>query len=667
MSARRSRSALATLVATLAGCGGGGTGQPASYTVGGTVTGLSGTVVLQDNAGDDLSVSASGPFTFHTAVASGAHYAVTVRTQPAGQTCSVAHGVGTISSANVTGVEVTCATDTYLIGGNVSGLSGTVVLQNGGGNDLAITANGPFHFSTPVSYGSGYAVTVHAQPMGQACSVANGAGTVSGADVTSVAVTCATNRYLVGGSISGLSGTVVLQDNGGDDLTLTANGPFHFSTPVSHGGAYAVTVLTQPVGQTCAVANDAGTVSGADVTTVAVTCTTITYPTGVLDPAFGTGGVVTSDPGGLTSGATAVARDADSLYVAGFDSAPGAYEWRVEKRTLLDGSLESGFGVNGVIQGGSGPAQALAIAIDGTFMYLAGYDTVAGQAACRIEKRNLADGSLVAGFGSAGVILSSATFLCYHKALAIDSSSMYVAGTDGPNFRVEKRSLADGTLDTSFGVGGVASSYVGGSSTGANAIAIDGTFMYLAGVDTWPGSYEWRIEKRRLSDGALEGGFGSGGAVQMDASSGEDWATSIAIDASSLYVAGYESFATTWRIEKRSLGSGALDTGFGTGGVVQVSSGGYGNHPYGVATDGTSLFAVGCRPVAGTSRLTIERRAILDGSLVSGFGSGGVVAGPASAAGDCAVAVVLDPASLYVVGNDGAPGHAEWHVEKRSR
>ena len=40
--------------------------------VGGTVSGLSGTVVLQDNGGDNLSVSTNGSFTFATAVPAGA-------------------------------------------------------------------------------------------------------------------------------------------------------------------------------------------------------------------------------------------------------------------------------------------------------------------------------------------------------------------------------------------------------------------------------------------------------------------------------------------------------------------------------------------------------------------------------------------------------------------
>jgi Putative esterase len=421
-------------------------------------------VVLQDNGGDNLTVSANGPFTFATKLASGAAYAVTVQTQPAGQTCTVASGSGTIGSANVTNVAVSCASNpTFSVGGNVSGLTGSVVLQDNSGDDLTVSANGPFTFATQLAAGASYNVTVKTQPSGQTCTVASGTGTIGSANVTNVAVSCAatggtatsaadgfnradgplgsnwaditdgglaitsqavagtktgagdagltgdswaadtftsnqysqvqvtatqltggqwigpsvraqsggqngyvgiyfwnsgspqlmlfkrsagnwtqiggtvnisaltagatlavqatgstisfllngtqkisatdtsftggapgimsfgtgqvdnwtggsgtvpggTSTFTVGGTVSGLTGTVVLQDNGGDDLSVTANGSFTFATPVTDGGSYAVTVKTQPSGQTCTVASGSGTVSGANVTSVAVTC-----------------------------------------------------------------------------------------------------------------------------------------------------------------------------------------------------------------------------------------------------------------------------------------------------------------------------------------------------------------------------------------------------------
>ena len=105
------------LACLLTACGGGGddaTSPPSGdgFTLGGTVTGLAagGALVLQNNGGDDLAVSANGGFTFATPLAAGAAYAVAVKTQPAGQACTVKSGSGTLGSANQSSVEVACAT-----------------------------------------------------------------------------------------------------------------------------------------------------------------------------------------------------------------------------------------------------------------------------------------------------------------------------------------------------------------------------------------------------------------------------------------------------------------------------------------------------------------------------------------------------------------------------
>ena len=173
--------------------------QPAlqSYTIGGNVSGLAGGgLVLQQGGGDDLAIAADGSFTFATPVIDGGGYVVIVSVQPTDQTCVVANGKGTVAGANVTDVDVTCATippATYRIGGHVSGLAGSgLVLQQNGGDDLAIAADGTFTFATPVQDGGAYSVTVLTQPGNpqQTCTVADGSGTVDGADVTDVAVAC---------------------------------------------------------------------------------------------------------------------------------------------------------------------------------------------------------------------------------------------------------------------------------------------------------------------------------------------------------------------------------------------------------------------------------------------------------------------------------------------
>ena len=85
--------------------------------------------------------------------------------------------------------------------------------------------------------------------------------------------------YTVGGSTTGLRGEVVLQNSGGDTLSITANAPFSFTTAVANGAAYAVTVLTQPTDQACTVGNGTGAIDGADVTNVSVTCAYTTSAT----------------------------------------------------------------------------------------------------------------------------------------------------------------------------------------------------------------------------------------------------------------------------------------------------------------------------------------------------------------------------------------------------
>jgi hypothetical protein len=96
----------------LAACGGGSSAPMSSYTVGGTVTGLSGSgLILQNNAGNDLAISAPGAFTFTGSLSSGAAYSVTVAAQPSApaQNCVVTNGSGMVGTANVADVAVACA------------------------------------------------------------------------------------------------------------------------------------------------------------------------------------------------------------------------------------------------------------------------------------------------------------------------------------------------------------------------------------------------------------------------------------------------------------------------------------------------------------------------------------------------------------------------------
>jgi hypothetical protein len=287
-----------------------------TFTVGGTVSGLSGTVVLQNNGGDNESINSDGAYTFNTSINYGTGYNVTILTQPVGQTCVVSNGSNTITS-NVSNVNVTCTINTHTVGGTVTGLVGTLVLQNNGSDNKILIANGAYTFSTAIDYGSAYNVTVLTQPAGQTCTVSNGAGTIS-SNVTNADINCVSSTHTVGGVVSGLTGTVVLQNNGGDNESISVNGAYTFDTSLTYGASYSVTVLTQPIGQTCVVLNSSGTITG-NVSNVNISC----------DETFSLGGTFTGIPNG--SSVTLIDNESGQTFVvSGVPSATGSFTLTTE-------------------------------------------------------------------------------------------------------------------------------------------------------------------------------------------------------------------------------------------------------------------------------------------------------------------------------------------------
>lgn len=190
-----------------------------TYTVGGTVIGLDlgGSLVLQNNKDDDLTVTADGDFTFATELADNAIYDVTILTNDSGKTCNVSKGKNMITSANVDNVTIVCHANSYNVGGTISGLPANkeIILQNNLQDNLTVTANGTFTFTTKIPQGGGYGVSVLKEPSNANCTVSSGAGTIA-ADVTNVAVTCVETPSLImfrsSGRTSGLIGSFILAD-----------------------------------------------------------------------------------------------------------------------------------------------------------------------------------------------------------------------------------------------------------------------------------------------------------------------------------------------------------------------------------------------------------------------------------------------------------------------
>lgn len=252
-------------------------------TVGGNVKGLTtdglSTLYMGNEANFTSKLIADGPFSFK--VASNGSYNIRVAQQPNPVNCTVVNGVGKMTSETpVTNISVTCVPNVPIKGvlhnlvvGTTIGLSRnsntTAELTRTQAAEPAVqvpplpAVDNSFTLPLYVVSGQTYDVSVTSQPVAQVCSVVNGKGTADNtnlASATNVAVYCVPGvpvSVTLAGLKTGLF--ISLSNNGNDPLNMFASGVLSFNKNLLNGGAYAVTIVTQPVGQTCTVTNGSGT------------------------------------------------------------------------------------------------------------------------------------------------------------------------------------------------------------------------------------------------------------------------------------------------------------------------------------------------------------------------------------------------------------------------
>jgi hypothetical protein len=248
-------------------------------------------LVLQLNGDASISVpTGATTATIATNVSGGTSYAVTIQTQPAGQSCTVERGSGLVANDNVSSIAVTCVDDpvaepTYAVGGPIIDLFGHgLILRLNDDADLLFqvapdSGARSFQFLAKLPAGAAYTVYIAQQPLSprQTCEISGGQGVIAG-DVSNVTVTCNRVPYQVAGRIYGLTaaGLVLQMSYAGAAVPQTLNvaadaSGFAFPELVAADAEFEVGILTQPLGQTCTILFGRG-LSLTDVNDVAVRC-----------------------------------------------------------------------------------------------------------------------------------------------------------------------------------------------------------------------------------------------------------------------------------------------------------------------------------------------------------------------------------------------------------
>jgi len=408
------------------------------------------------------------------------------------------------------------------------------------------------------------------------------------------------------------------------DLDTSFSGDGRLTTDFNAGYDYACGVALLPDGKILAGGYGDGKIALARYTAA-----------GDLDWSFDGDGKATAGFGGGYDYVQAAAVQADGKLLVAGTTEDGDFRLI---RYKVDGSLDASFGTGGaaVADFGANWAEARAVTIqaDGKII-VAGY-AYNGSNADFALVRFTAAGALDTSFGTWGkVIVDFNNTDDYAFGMAIDSLGRIVlagysyGGGNGADFALARFS-ASGVLDTSFGTGGKTTTDFAGRDDYANGVAIDSQDrIVLAGFRydvNWSGAFALA---RYTSDGELDEDFGADGLVAADF--GGYWAEARAVAvqpdgkivAAGVWDDGYGSCFAVARFDDE----GALDAGFGTGGLAAAAFDGYGAYAYAVAIQSDGKIVAGGSSYNDTD-WTCDfalARFTADGSLDSDFGAGGMM------------------------------------------
>ncbi|WP_152054427.1 matrixin family metalloprotease [Tautonia marina] len=360
---------------------------------------------------------------------------------------------------------------------------------------------------------------------------------------------------------------------------------------------------------------------------------------GALDESFDGDGLLTTTISDYDAALDVTVQQDGRVVAAGYAKGPDGTNDFTLMRYLPDGSLDPSFGDSGLVMTAIGRAtpwvgsgdesvQDVAIQPDGRIVAAGGTVDRKGDQELALA-RYLPDGTLDASFGSGGIVTTDIRPDGEDKVtdLAIDAQGRIVVTAN--NFTLA-RYLPDGTLDSSFGSGGIVVTELGPIGEHVEALAIDPLGnLVVAGRISGP-SYTYKMLVARFDEsGVLDTDFGGGdGLVVVDLGPEGAEATGLAIQPDGrIVVAGTYGLNLSFAVVGLDT-NGDFDTTFGGGdGVVMTAVGeGSSSSASDVVIRGDGRIVVSGRSY-GQSGLDLFALAAYeaDGSLDSTFGTGGIV------------------------------------------
>ena len=365
------------------------------------------------------------------------------------------------------------------------------------------------------------------------------------------------------------------------------------------------------------------------------------YP-GILDPTFGTDGVTVTNYGNYARFNDVALQDDGKIVAVGTTEVSSDDNFALARYTIT-GTLDSTFGTNGITItkiGGNDIAYALALQTDGKIV-------VAGRSDDRFAlARYTITGTLDSDFGTGGIVTTPFSNGASGNDVAIQpDGNIVVAGSSNNNFALARYTIT-GTLDNTFGAGGVITTDLGGNDV-AYGLALQPDGNIVVAGRTSGANYDFALARYTIT-GTLDSDFGTNG-ITTTGFRGNDTAYGLVLQPDGKIVAVGQTrnnFALA-----RYTGSGGLDNTFDSDGKVTTD---FGSDETGRAValqpDG-KIVAVGH---TDGRRLSVARYNP-DGSLDNTFGTQGRANNPLGGSGyDHGYAVAIQPdRKIIAAGSDG--------------